>query len=1206
LKLKECNVDVMPGEDGLDFLRTTADLSAPPSFTLGESVRDNLNVLTLGCVGPSNEAGDAETVVVRVGQDVVLDTLEVSFEGIGGMIRVNNIEVTNRFDARGAMGVVQLYSDKTPEIEIQLDGGYVGFVNSEFHNATMVFGEEVDFYSWQDPDNTGMEVKLETVENANTSSGLCVSDGTTSPFLQEVAEDDHDVYFKLGKAPYRQMQITRNSGNNRMVFSHGVYISDRHCNNTFDTFPSVFQAKPDLGFGFKEFTQQEYDTGMELLNLWLVGSTLGLDTQSMDSKGMWIFTTTGSGLVWFPMHIWRIFTLSIMEPRASREVGIVQDQTCLSKYAKLVQGKPSCRPDITSEAAVISNLLRVQAMAIRNSLPTDLNLTNAPNSRIYYVKDVPVQTNFWPSLADGNVTVLATRTGSLVKWKAQARPYFHGLVGALFITALCILPFLGGTFACILIGMLYKMEKRRYLRARGTDKPSQSQAWNSTTPKASNSPSRGRSKPSIYSQRFSPEVADMIQEFLEDEAKSNLLLTLVRCQILRSPAGGKELSVKQVVQMVLGHFVVMQLLVSPFVLVGILLLDNLPAARALCGHNAWMHGHCINTQTDGVSWILIVLGIVFEGVFYLNAVLEYTTRYALDMMESTGSAPRCYLRLMRIRASKVYAKTISVIQSFTLFIFCSYFIMVILFILLGTLLHPETLGPVLLSIGGAAVVGQQITVKFNEIVEKAKKFLAEALQKVDTFIKDTEDTIKGVAGDVLDKIPGGDKASAMLANALPSADQLKEKLNEQALNAMDSLKSPEDLHRILIESPQAVARSLETFGVGAGQMLKGVAANNVGDVVQMLEAMASKNSSASTQMLKAALMNHKESGMKIMKELITRNPSAAASILKGVGEETVSDVLEELPAEQAEPFQRALKDAGFSIVPDTDAVGKVEAAVPGAIPQVEGTMSNTKDIAQNLQELAAMNPDAASQLLQAVSGGQQSDGAKIMQEMAAINPSSAAQLLKGVAAGDLQGAIEMLEALSGTEQAKYLESALADAGFPISMAELASFKKMAEEAQKFAANPLQVLQSGQAQAAQATGMQDLGGALGAKTATDMTKDLNETDLQTSEEKAEDFEENLLMMLGLSKSQLVLLNIQAVILFLSWVGFMLMGAYIFLGSEALIPQLTANVSAVGSAVTMIRSRSSELQSGDLKSIQSTMQAASSELKGNAPSLEKKTQ
>jgi len=30
------------------------------------------------------------------------------------------------FGTKGAMGVVQLYSDKTPEIEIQLDGGQNG------------------------------------------------------------------------------------------------------------------------------------------------------------------------------------------------------------------------------------------------------------------------------------------------------------------------------------------------------------------------------------------------------------------------------------------------------------------------------------------------------------------------------------------------------------------------------------------------------------------------------------------------------------------------------------------------------------------------------------------------------------------------------------------------------------------------------------------------------------------------------------------------------------------------------------------------------------------------------------------------------------------------------------------------------------------------------------------------------------------------
>ena len=51
--------------------------------------------------------------------------------------------------------------------------------------------------------------------------------------------------------------------------------------------------------------------------------------------------------------------------------------------------------------------------------------------------------------------------------------------------------------------------------------------------------------------------------------------------------------------------------------------------------------------------------------------------------------------------------------------------------------------------------------------------------------------------------------------------------------------------------------------------------------------------------------------------------------------------------------------------------------------------------------------------------------------------------------------------------------------------------------------------------------------------------------------------------------------------------MLMGAYIFLGSEALIPQLTANVSAVGSAVTMIRSRSILVNRGWIKKCQVTI-------------------
>lgn len=144
--------------------------------------------------------------------------------------------------------------------------------------------------------------------------------------------------------------------------------------------------------------------------------------------GSWVFTTTGSGLIWFPMRSWKIFTLGIMEPRAVRGMALVRDKTCLSNYAKLVQGqsrgrwkntaqnnylgptemyfahfgtcsfqsllterlepayllaggKPGCRPSQISEQAVISDLKQTSAMAIRKSLPLQLNLTNAPNSR---------------------------------------------------------------------------------------------------------------------------------------------------------------------------------------------------------------------------------------------------------------------------------------------------------------------------------------------------------------------------------------------------------------------------------------------------------------------------------------------------------------------------------------------------------------------------------------------------------------------------------------------------------------------------------------------------------------------------------------------------------------------------------------------------------------------------------------------------------
>ncbi|CAK9046981.1 Uncharacterized protein SCF082_LOCUS26378 [Durusdinium trenchii] len=705
----------------------------------------------IGCAGPSNEEGDFETLQVEIGPDIVI-----------GAVRAKGVEVRDKFSARlgsidvmlvrhwfvtllpsvallrrGRVGIVQLDGDNSSEVEIQLDVGYVGLVNSQFERATLIFGEEVDvspgWYFWQYSSQQGVQVTIDTTESENATGGLCVSDNTTTPVLSQDVEGD--AHFTLGVPPYRHINVTRKNGNNAMIFSHGVWISDRNCLNSFDTFGSAFNPAPTLGEGFKEWAKQAYDAGMEIMNLWLVGATLGQDAQSIDSTGSWVFTTTGSGLIWFPMRSWKIFTLGIMEPRAVRGMALVRDKTCLSNYAKLVQGKPGCRPSQISEQAVISDLKQTSAMAIRKSLPLQLNLTNAPNSRY-------------------------------------------------------------STFA----GAVYRMEKRRYLRARGTEKPKKpkksAEAWGESDVELdSKEERRARSKKSIYSQKFSADVAEEILEYfgvyrglryLDAEAKSNLLLTIVRCLILRSPAGGKELSVKELCEMVFGHFMVMQLLVVPFVLLSVLMLENLGAARAMCGHNAWVAGRCINRKMIDWSTVLIVLAVVIDSFFFLNSILEYTTRYALDMLESTGSAPKCFKRMMHIRASKFYSKTLSAVMGFALFVFCAYFILVCLFILLGTLLHPSQLAPVLLAIGGAAVVGQQITMKFKEMVEKVRTKLSVDSGLAEGFLKDGESMVKGICVDNQDKIPGGNKVSGML-DKMPdlSVEQLIEQGKEQMIQALD-------------------------------------------------------------------------------------------------------------------------------------------------------------------------------------------------------------------------------------------------------------------------------------------------------------------------------------------------------------------------------------------------------------------------------------
>lgn len=120
----------------------------------------------------------------------------------------------------------------------------------------------MDIYWFQrvfTPDVPGLQVYVETTQGQNSSAGLCVSDNTTRPILVEAgpAETEFDHQFTLGNPPYKWMEITRKNGRNRMVFSHGVWISDRNCNNTFDTFGTEsFSDPPTLGRAFRSWARQ--------------------------------------------------------------------------------------------------------------------------------------------------------------------------------------------------------------------------------------------------------------------------------------------------------------------------------------------------------------------------------------------------------------------------------------------------------------------------------------------------------------------------------------------------------------------------------------------------------------------------------------------------------------------------------------------------------------------------------------------------------------------------------------------------------------------------------------------------------------------------------------------------------------------------------------------------------------------------------------
>ena len=102
------------------------------------------------------------------------------------------------------------------EPDCQMSGTF--FQNAQLHNR-------LTRYFWQYSSQQGVQVTIDTTESENATGGLCVSDNTTTPVLSQDVEGD--AHFTLGVPPYRHINVTRKNGNNAMIFSHGVWISDR-------------------------------------------------------------------------------------------------------------------------------------------------------------------------------------------------------------------------------------------------------------------------------------------------------------------------------------------------------------------------------------------------------------------------------------------------------------------------------------------------------------------------------------------------------------------------------------------------------------------------------------------------------------------------------------------------------------------------------------------------------------------------------------------------------------------------------------------------------------------------------------------------------------------------------------------------------------------------------------------------------------------
>ncbi|CAJ1357108.1 unnamed protein product [Effrenium voratum] len=754
--LKDCNMDVqLKDGNSIVLIETTMDQGGERRLHVKWNATSD--VLKVNCVGPAALHGEAVTVVVQVGREIHFHLVDLIFEPGGRSLfrSATSVDLGDNFSVTGDDGILQIYPSKIGSMSVQMDSGFIFLYEVDFDEASFVLGGEVDVYSWQDTYQRGMNVNLQTGDGENVTAGLCLSDTAGRPTLQLPTSDDFDSSFSLGSSENpRILNVTRGNALSRLFLTHGVWRSQRNCGNTWD---SVVKVGARLDDKFAAWSTEVSQSGTELMNLWLLGGSLGSEIQSVTSSGFWIFSQFGDALMWFPVGLWNIFTLGIFSPRTAREVFLVKDSLCLAKRDRITAGATTCRARNSTEEALHTQVLENCAQAWRNSLPESLNLTNARNGRIYYVlREFRRGGSMFPSLADGAVSMLSATTSAFVKLVAGPQS-LRGVPGLLFVIIMILLAVAGGVFACLLVASLYKMQKRRYLKARGA----------------------------LDCKLMQNEV---LRSMLHMETRSNLLMTLVRCLILRSPSGKASVTILKAVELCFGHFIVTQLLITPLVLIAVLNVSNIAELRAMCNFNEWMEGACLNIRHRRLSNIILVAAMVMNSIFFLTTLLEYFTRHGLDVAEESGKCPTAYRAAMTIRGSLPYRTFLTTSLLFSLFFFCAYFITVTIFVLLGTLLKPERLAPILLSIAGAVVVAQQVTQKFDEMVEKAKTMAAEWAA---TSANKALDFAKGAIGEKVEgmasSIMNTPFAQQALARTGVDADDFSaEKVSAMAGNLMTS------------------------------------------------------------------------------------------------------------------------------------------------------------------------------------------------------------------------------------------------------------------------------------------------------------------------------------------------------------------------------------------------------------------------------------